>query len=99
VISFTEALWAEYKNRGIRIFCLCPGHTKTGFHEAAGIRERKVFFPATSEEVVRFGLRIFQETNRLTAIYGFANRILNLGTRLLPRSWIALIARQIYRTR
>ena len=97
VLSFTEALWAEYKGKGVRIFCLCPGNTKTNFHEVAGVKGRKVFFPATSEQVVRFGLRLFLQTNRLSAVYGFANQILTLGNRLLPRAWVVLIAKLIYR--
>ena len=99
VLSFTEALWAEYYGKGVRIFCLCPGNTKTEFHQIAGVKGKKVFFPATSEQVVRFGLRFFTETNRLTAVYGFVNNLLTLGSRFFPRSWVAFIAGKIYRSR
>src|SRR5271156_4950090 len=35
VLSFSEALWAEYKDRGIRVLSLNPGATKTEFHSVA----------------------------------------------------------------
>lgn len=35
--SFSEALCYELKPKGIDVLALCPGATKTNFHEAAGI--------------------------------------------------------------
>ncbi|MDJ0899925.1 MAG: SDR family NAD(P)-dependent oxidoreductase [Xenococcus sp. MO_188.B8] len=36
VLNFTEALWAENRNTGVKILALCPGPTKTEFFNAAG---------------------------------------------------------------
>lgn len=36
VLSFTEALWEEYRNQNIRIMALCPGPTETRFFTRAG---------------------------------------------------------------
>jgi NAD(P)-dependent dehydrogenase (short-subunit alcohol dehydrogenase family) len=53
VLSFSEALWAEYRPRGVRILALCPGATETGFFaradEGAGGGVKK----AAPEDVVR----------------------------------------------
>src|SRR6185369_10619179 len=39
VLSFSEALWAEYRPRGVRVVALCPGATETPFFERAGVSE------------------------------------------------------------
>jgi hypothetical protein len=33
VLSFSNALWAEYRQKGVRIVAVCPGPTVTRFHE------------------------------------------------------------------
>ncbi|XZN99430.1 MAG: SDR family NAD(P)-dependent oxidoreductase [Microcoleus sp.] len=35
VLSFTESLWAENKDLGIRVLCLCPGPTESDFFAVA----------------------------------------------------------------
>ena len=36
VLSFSEALWAEYRPRGIHVAALCPGAVETAFISALG---------------------------------------------------------------
>jgi len=38
VLSFSEALYAELKPRGIRVTALCPGPVSTGFQARAGLK-------------------------------------------------------------
>ncbi|MFZ5802950.1 MAG: SDR family NAD(P)-dependent oxidoreductase [Candidatus Omnitrophota bacterium] len=97
VLHFTEALWGELQPKGIRVFCLCPGNTRTDFHAKAGIAPRKIFFPAEAAEVAEFGLRKFLKSRQPFAVYGFMNRIVALGYRLFPRCWMARMAGAIYR--
>ncbi len=85
VLTFTESLWGELQPRGIRVLCLCPGNTRTEFHERAGVPKNRVFLTAEAEDVVRFGLNVFQKGKRPTAVYGLINRILAQGYRLSPR--------------
>lgn len=58
VLSFSEALWAETRGRGIRVLALCPGVTDTGFFDAVGSKDmaagRKF---TTPEKVVQAGFR------------------------------------------
>lgn len=58
VLSFSEALWAETRGRGIRVLALCPGATETGFFDAVGTEEmgagQKL---STPEKVVQAGFR------------------------------------------
>ncbi|NBO87350.1 MAG: SDR family NAD(P)-dependent oxidoreductase [Burkholderiaceae bacterium] len=46
VLSFSEALWAEYYSRKIQVVALCPGAVETGFIDALGdesIRQTPIF--------------------------------------------------------
>jgi len=97
VLSFTEGLWGEYEKIGVRIFCLCPGNTRTQFHEKAKIKPRQIFLAAASEDVVRYGLKIFCRTDRPTAVYGAINKILAQGYRLAPRKLVLKIVKLLYR--
>ncbi|WP_130866208.1 SDR family NAD(P)-dependent oxidoreductase [Acidipropionibacterium timonense] len=36
VLSFTQALWQETRNTGVRVTAICPGPTRTGFFDVAG---------------------------------------------------------------
>jgi hypothetical protein len=97
VLHFTEALWAEYRQRGIRILCLCPGNTSTEFHRRAGIRKKRVFLVAEPEDVVHFGLHMYRHSDGPTAVYGFLNWLLAQAYRFMPRRGMVQILRRFYR--
>jgi len=53
VLSFSEALWAECREYGVRVLGLCPGPTATHFQVAAGTAHRRSAEKMqTPEEVV-----------------------------------------------
>lgn len=97
VLSFTEALWSEYKKQGVRVFCLCPGNTESQFHLTAGVHQRRIFFRASADDLVRFGLDKFSKTDQPTAVFGFRNKFLAFGNRLLPRRAVLFITSKIYK--
>ena len=97
VLNFSEALWAECKDRGVRVFCLCPGNTLTRFHQSAGIDKQRMFFSASAIDVARFALRKFLRTNQPSAIYGFGNKLLTYFERLIPRRLVVFFTNLIYR--
>ena len=97
VLNFSEALWAECSGRGVRIFCLCPGNTRTRFHQAAGIDKQRMFFSVSAGEVARFALRKFLKTNQPSAIYGFWNKLMIYAERLAPRRLTVFFTRLMYR--
>jgi short-subunit dehydrogenase len=79
VLSFSEALWAEYQPRGVRILALNPGATETPFFQRAG--EGAAFGPkASPEDVVRVGLAAFV-AGRASVVQGFANSIMAILSR------------------
>lgn len=97
VLNFSEALWAECKDRGVRVFCLCPGNTLTRFHQAAGIDRKRMFFSASAAEVARFALKKFLRTNQPSAIYGVWNKLMIYAERLAPRRLTVFFTRWMYR--
>lgn len=97
VLYFTEALWGEYKDSGVRIMCLCPGNTVTQFHQIAGIDKKRTFLAASAEDLVDFGIQKFSETNAPSVIHGFANKMIAFSSRLFPRRWMVEISRLIYK--
>ncbi len=91
VLSFSESLWAEYGDRGIRVLALCPGATATSFHQVAGqpVPDRI----STPEEVVKAGLKAL-ERQQSYVIPGWMNFFLSgIVPRLLPRKMTTLVAK------
>jgi uncharacterized protein len=97
VLSFTEALWAETRNTGVRVTALCPGATDTAFFEhasdSAALGRRM-----PPEEVVAAALRALSR-RRSTVIPGLGNRLLAGTTRLASRQTVARIAERTMRPR
>lgn len=58
VLSFSEALYGEYKNSGLTILALCPGYTSTNFFAEAHADTSGLSFE-TPEEVADAGINAF----------------------------------------
>jgi short-subunit dehydrogenase len=95
VLSFGEALWAEYRDRGVRVLTLSPGQTATGFFVRAGEGLRQQT-QATPEDVVRFGLASFQR-RMPSVIHGTRNAFLQFLTRFFPRETLARMSARLPR--
>ena len=93
VLSFTEALHEEWKDRGIKVSALCPGPTRTEFGEVAGIGTLGSFDRLSMEAapVVRAGLDGL-ERNQGVVIPGTTNKLGAWSTRFAPRSVVRRIA-------
>ena len=98
VLSFSESLWAENKDKGVEILALCPGPTESNFFEVA--RFPRAFMGKngrldSAEVVVQEALTALAN-KRLNVVAGkFANKIIVNLPRFLPRSWIvSLIEKQ-----
>jgi short-subunit dehydrogenase len=98
VLNFSEALWVECKNSGVRVFCLCPGNTLTRFHQAAGIERKRMFFSASAADVAQFALRKFLRSSRPSAIYGFWNKLMIYAERLGPRRLTVFVTGLMYKS-
>jgi uncharacterized protein len=99
VDSFTEALWAEYRNSGVRFLSLCPGATETEFFDVVGAPEASVGKRDTPTNVVTKAFEALRR-GRIYIIPGPVNNFLlsQLG-RLFTRRFIARTAEKVMRPR
>jgi len=98
VINFTEALWAEYKDRGVMFTCLCPGGTESNFHQVSQIDPRKLVGLESSEKVAGLGLKAFLK-GQPTVISGLKNYLLANSTRIGSRKLVANVTAAMFRPR
>jgi uncharacterized protein len=90
VLSFSLALWAEYRTRGVRVVALCPGPTATNFFTALEAPEMPVMGRMhTPEAVVMAGLRALEQ-GRPYAVEGRRNAF---GAQLTHMTPLALTTR------
>lgn len=85
VLHFSEALWAEVRDRGVTVTALCPGTTETGFFDIAGVpgwlkKQRS----QTPEQVVRTALRAMEKRKQYV-VPGWRNYLLTLAVRIGTR--------------
>ncbi|MDB5055319.1 MAG: family oxidoreductase [Bacilli bacterium] len=90
-LSFSEALWEEYRAKGIKILALCPGATKTNFFNIAG--DVIVGQVRTTEQVVETAFKSLAK-GKSFVIDGRQNYFSALFPRLLPRKAIAGMLRK-----
>lgn len=93
VLSFSEALWAEYRTRGLRVLALCPGPTKTN----ALLKEFDNGKAAAPEYVVKAALKAL-DAGRSYIVPGLANSFqARILPRLLPRNLMVRVVERITR--
>ncbi len=88
VLSFTEALSEETRERGVRVLALCPGPVRTAFFDVVGTRQAAVGPMATAVEVVLRGLKALDQ-GRSSVVPGRRNWMQATLTRFTPR-WLGL---------
>ena len=101
VLSLSEALWGEYRGRGLHVAAVCPGPVETSFIDAmgAGVRETAIFKRALPvDEVVRACLRAL-DGRRPTRIVGLVNWLLAQSSRFAPRALTARISARMFAPR
>jgi uncharacterized protein len=96
VLSFSEALWAENQNNGVKILTLCPGPTQSEFFEVAARKDTKSsnlenMKIATAEEVVRDALNSLNEGVSNVVTGGLPNQLIANIPRFLPRESLAKV--------
>jgi short-subunit dehydrogenase len=78
VLSFSEAIDNEVRDKGVTVTALCPGATESGFQAAAAMEESNLVkgrkLP-TSKEVAEYGYESMMK-GRTVAIDGFMKKII-----------------------
>jgi short-subunit dehydrogenase len=101
VLSFTEALHRELGSKGVRVTVLCPGPVPTRFQDRAGviISDRvTAFFCLSADAVARAGYAGLMAGRRVV-VPGFANKLVTVGVRFVPRSFLLRVADERQRAR
>ncbi len=92
VLSFTEALWAENKDKGINCLALCPGPTESNFFEVADFPqsfENKNNGSLTSAQaVVKDALKALENNQSNVVTGGLANNLIVNTSRFFPREFL-----------
>jgi short-subunit dehydrogenase len=95
VLSLTQALVEENRGSGVRILCVSPGPTPTGFQAVAGTRVREGQVGVLrADEVVDAALAAL-DAGKTHVAPGFANRVSTVVGRMLPPGIAARIARRV----
>ena len=91
LVVFTESLHVELAGTNVKVQALCPGFTRTDFHERIGMDKSKqknlgIIRWMPPEKVVDTSLKCLKN-NQVICVPGFWNKVLVFAThRLLPRS-------------
>ena len=97
VLSFSEAVDNEVRDKGVTITTLCPGATESGFQVAAAMEESKLVkgkkLPS-SKEVAEYGYKAMMK-GKTIAIHGFMNAVMANSVRFTPRSLVVKITRSM----
>ena len=96
VLSFSEAIHEELDGTGVKVVCLAPGPTETGFGDDSGINKTRIFTAnaMNAAQVAQAGFDALK-SNRAIVIPGWKNRAGALLTRIVPRSVVRKIVKKL----
>ena len=85
IMSFSNALYGEYRNTGIKITLLCPGATETEFARKANIEQTLLFKFAVMkpDQIVKIAYPKIAKGKRLI-IPGLYNKFLIFCSKIMP---------------
>lgn len=99
VLSYSRALNEELKGRRITVTAVCPGPVRTEFFDVAETSQKmspcKELFMADPKKVVRLALRDAM-MGKAVSIYGPLMKAFAFLCKLLPHSFLLLIADRMY---
>jgi uncharacterized protein len=96
VLSFSEALSVELAGTGVTATVLCPGATRTEFQATANMESSRLFrlgHVMSAQEVAEAGYNAML-AGKSSIVTGVANRVMAAGTRFVPRSVAARLAKK-----
>lgn len=95
VLSLSQALAEENRGSGVRVLCVSPGPTPSGFQATAGTRVRQGQPGYLQPRAVVDAALAALEAGRTQVAPGLANRLSTVFGRLLPLGTVTRIARRI----
>jgi short-subunit dehydrogenase len=99
VLSLSESMHVELRPK-VRVLAVCPGFTKTEFHDVAGgLADHLLRFPAMDpDRVVRIALRAL-DRGRAVVVPGFLNKAQVLLSKICPRPMVRWSASKLFEPR
>ncbi|MCI0359439.1 MAG: SDR family oxidoreductase [Planctomycetaceae bacterium] len=93
LIAWTQALAHELRKSGVSVSVICPGFTRTEFHDVARHKKTRLMqlIELTPEQVARAAIR-GMERGQLVIVPGWWYKLNAALTRLLPRSWASAMS-------
>jgi short-subunit dehydrogenase len=81
IATFSENLWLEVRDKGIKVQALCPGFTRTEFHEVGDFKnfDKRAIpdsFWMMPDEVVRLSLKALKNSRKVVFIPGWKKRMI-----------------------
>lgn len=100
VLHFSEALWAEYRERGIHVAALCPGPVETAF--IAKLHNEDIRKTSVFARTIQPGQVAEEAIKALTGtapshIIGVKNWLMANSIRLAPRNLVAKMGAEMLR--
>ncbi|MFC6018953.1 SDR family NAD(P)-dependent oxidoreductase [Plantactinospora solaniradicis] len=92
VTNFSESVAQSVRPSGVRVMALCPGYTRTEFHDRAGINMSKTpeWMWLRADDVVRDALRDL-DRDRMVSVPDWKYKLVVFGLRHAPgRLWRAV---------
>jgi hypothetical protein len=86
VTNFSESVALSVRPHRVRVMALCPGWTRTEFHDRAGIDASRIpgWMWLAADDVVRAGLRDLRR-GRAVSVPDWRYKVATFGMRHLPR--------------
>ncbi|MFL5341839.1 MAG: SDR family NAD(P)-dependent oxidoreductase [Gemmataceae bacterium] len=96
VLHYTEALAEEVRGTNLKVSCLAPGPTHTGFADAAGMRSARLFKlgAMSAAAVAKIGHRGFRR-GKVVNVAGWRNWLLVESVRFAPRFLVRKITKSL----
>ena len=103
VLSFSEALWAEVKEKGVKVLALCPGPTESNFFESAGVSSDSEMNSnlnqlESANNVVKSALVALESGQPNTVTGGLMTQVIVNLPRLLPRDVLVDLVEKQFRS-
>jgi short-subunit dehydrogenase len=98
VLSFSLALWAEYRKRGVRIVALCPGPTETNFFKNLGTDNVPMLTKMHTPEVVVMTALHALEQGKPYAVDGRSNAFGVQVTHMAPLALTTRVFARVMRS-
>ncbi|MEN3303923.1 MAG: uncharacterized protein V7603_125 [Micromonosporaceae bacterium] len=94
VTNFSQSIAESVRSSRVRVMALCPGYTRTEFHNRAGINISMMpdWMWLSAEEVVRDGLRDLRR-GKIVSVPDWKYKVAVFGLRHLPQGLVRTVSK------